>query len=166
MNDITQTPPYPSQDATNMTHETAITAPRRLDVATLAMLRRFIGPMQMTVIQIGMQGEERSYFIDTVIALGERIAAMPKTYETEGQGLQAVAHLHYFYGGFDWYITEKDAGDPNDTDPGAQHQAHGLARCGDQEMGYISIVELIRNRVEIDLHFKPVTLAALLEKHA
>ena len=91
MNPSTHTLPHPSQDATDMTHETATTAPRKLDVATLAMLRRFIGPMQMTVIQIGMQGEERSYFIDTMIALGERIAAMPKTYETEGQGLQAVA---------------------------------------------------------------------------
>lgn len=149
---------------------TQTTATRTLTVETLVMLRRFIGPVQMAAMQIGMQGEERAFFIDKLVELGERIAAMPKTYETDGQGAQAVAHLHYFKGGADWYITERDMGDTADAEPGAQHQAHGLAfifpedDCG--ELGYISIVELMRHRVELDLHFVPRTLAEVREARA
>lgn len=144
--------------------------PRRLSVETLAMLRRFIGPEQMAVMQSGMQGEERAFFIDKLAELGERIEAMPKTYETEGQGQQAMAHLHYFKGNGDWYITERDMGDGGDSVPGAQHQAHGLAFIfaddPDGEQGYISIVELLRHRVELDLHFAPRTLATVRQERS
>jgi hypothetical protein len=36
---------------------------------------------------------------------------MPQTGETDGQGDKAVAHLHYFMGQFDFWITERDIGD-------------------------------------------------------
>lgn len=66
---------------------------------------------------------------------------MPKTYEQDGKGDQATAHLHYFLNGSDWYITEKD------MDGGIQ-QAYGYAILnGDDEcaeVGYISIEELTR----------------------
>jgi hypothetical protein len=149
---------------------TPASAPRRLTVETLSMLRRFIGPVQMASIQLGMQGDERAFFIDKMTELAERIAAMPETYATEGQGDQAIAHLHYFRASGDWYITERDRGDADDTDPGAQHQAHGLAFLfsddPDGEQGYISIVELMRHNVELDLHFAPRTLAAVREARA
>jgi hypothetical protein len=91
----------PIQEKASMTADTATHACRMLDAATLAMLRRFIGAQQMAAIHIGMLGEERAYFIDKLIEIAERIAAMPSTYGTEGQGMQAVAHLHYFVAGFD-----------------------------------------------------------------
>ncbi|MBS0174307.1 MAG: hypothetical protein JSR64_09760 [Nitrospira sp.] len=137
-------------------------ASRRLTAETLANMRRFIGPVQMAVLQLAMRGEEKRFFIDKLAELAARIDGMPKTYETDGQGDQAVAHLHYFKNGADWYITEKDMGAADDEVPGAQHQAHGLAFIfsDDQhgEHGYISIVELLSHRVELDLHFVPRTL--------
>jgi hypothetical protein len=147
---------------------TKTTTTRRLTIETLAMLRLFIGPEQMAIVQSGMQGEERDFFIDKLAELGELIAGMPQTYGTEGQGGQAIAHLHYFKGNGDWYITERDIGDANDSDPGAQHQAHGLAflfaEDPDGEQGYISLVKLMRHGVELDLHFAPRTLAAVRQE--
>jgi hypothetical protein len=57
-------------------------------------------------------------------------------------------------------------GAPNDADPGAQHQAHGLACFHEAEVGYISIVELLRSRAELDLHWTPCTLACVQEARA
>ena len=130
-----------------------------LDAATLAALRRFIGSAQMAVIQYAVRGEEGAFFVGKMIEYAERIATMPKTYETDGHGDQAIAHLHYFTGGCDWYITETDCGDE-------QHQAFGLACIHEDELGYISIVELLRCRAELDLHFTPTTLATIRQKRA
>ena len=87
------------------------------------------------------------------------IDTMPKTYEQDGLGDQAIASLHYFLGGCDWYITEKDAEAPDSL---GQHQAFGWADLGGGgELGYISLVELLANGAELDFHFRPCTLAAL-----
>jgi hypothetical protein len=88
---------------------------------------------------------------------------MPKSYETDGQGDKAIAHLHYFAGGSDFYITEKDKGDGRDEVPGQQHQAFGLSDVfGDGgELGYVSIAELIQHKVELDLYWTPRTLAEI-----
>src|SRR3989442_851268 len=77
-----------------------------------------------------------------------------KTHDKHSKGDAAIVYLHYFNGSMDWYITEKD------MEAGGQHQAFGLADFGDGgELGYISIVELIRNHVELDLYWTPCTLA-------
>ncbi len=78
---------------------------------------------------------------------------MPKTYEQDGKGDDAVVYLHYFRGDMDWYITEKDM-------EAEQHQAFGLADLGMgfPELGYINISELIDNNVELDLYWEPKTL--------
>ena len=95
---------------------------------------------------------------------GERIATMPKTYEQEGKEDQAIVSLHYFRGNQDWYITEKDMETPEE--PG-QHQAFGMTDLGHGgELGYISIVELVAHGVELDLYFKPRTLAEIRAKKA
>lgn len=44
-------------------------------------------------------------------------------YEQDGKGEEAIVTLHYFRGGMDWFITEKDM-EPE------QHQAFGLADLG------------------------------------
>lgn len=125
-------------------------------VAALTRLRRFMGAVQINILANGLRGEESAYFLDKLRELNARIDAMPKTYETDGAGDAAIAHLHYFVGGCDWYITERDC-------EAVQHQAFGLARLhgGEPELGYISIVELQRVGAELDWHFEPVPLAVV-----
>ena len=116
-------------------------------------MRGFIPPTQLSTMGTLCRGEEGDHFRSKFIEYAERVASMPKTYEQDGMGDDAVAHLHYFTGGCDWYITEKDM-------EAEQHQAFGLANLGyGGELGYISLVELLACRgVELDLYFKPKTL--------
>lgn len=121
-------------------------------------LKHFISKEQLSVIREACKGEEGEYFRDMLKRLESTIEAMPKPYETEGQGDQAKAILHYFLGGSDWYITERDSSEE-------QEQAFGFACLnGDTwnaEMGYISIRELIELGVEFDLYYKPETIAEI-----
>ncbi len=101
-------------------------------------------------------GEEGEFFTEKLAELITLISNMPKIYEQDGKGDEAIVTLHYFRGNADWYITEKDsvAGEP-------QLQAFGFADLGDPqnaELGYISIDDLIKNKVELDLYFTPRTL--------
>ena len=82
---------------------------------------------------------------------------MPQTYEQDGKGDRAIVYLHYFYGGMDWYITEKDA----NQDGEGQRQAFGLVNLGyGAELGYINLAELCAQpRIELDLYWAPRPLA-------
>lgn len=136
-----------------------MTATKMDAVNALRELRSFISNSQLSAMASGMRGEEKQYFFDKAVELAATISTMPKTYEQDGKGDQSIAYLHYFHGNMDWYITEKDMGSPDDTEPG-QHQAFGLADIGfGSELGYISIAELIENGIELDFHFKPRTIA-------
>jgi hypothetical protein len=135
------------------------------------ILHGFIGAEQLHCIRLGARGEEKDYFISLMSDLARRVADMPKTYGQDGKGKETIAYLHYFTAGCDWYITEKDcevsadsAGEKS-ASPG-QHQAFGLADLGQgyPEMGYISIVEILENRGELDLHWEPKTLAEIGKK--
>lgn len=133
-------------------------ATKRDAVTALHTLRRFIGNIQLSVIGDGCRGEEKQYFFDKLVEMAGVVTRMPKTYETDGEGDNAVAYLHYFSSNCDWFITEKD----EDSDGEGQIQAFGLADLGyGGELGYISIAELIALNVELDLHFKPSTLAQI-----
>lgn len=114
-------------------------------------LGRFIGPAQLSTLGNACRGEEREWFKAKLIELAEIVTTMPKTYETNGQGDNAIVYLHYFNASGDWYIIERDM----EID---QLQAYGLADLGCPETGYISIEELIDNGVELDLHFEPKPL--------
>ena len=132
-------------------------------VAAIPTLRQFIGRSQLSALGDACRGEERQWFKNRLVALAGQIANMPQTYAQEGLGDNAIAHLHYFKGSGDWYITEKDS-DPVNESGGhdGQIQAFGLADLGyGAELGYISIAELIANGAELDLHFTPQTLAQL-----
>lgn len=119
-------------------------------------LREFMPSSQIRVIANAMRGEEGQFFINRACELAELIKNMPKTYEQDGKGYQAIAYLHYFRGNMDWYITEKDVGSPEDK---RQIQAFGLADLGyGGELGYISIVELLENQIELDMYFTPTPL--------
>ena len=126
-------------------------------------LRPFMSRAQLSTIRSLAKGEEGDWFVARMVELAALIATMPKTYEQDGKGDQATAYLHYFRGNQDWYITERDI----DQDGEGQIQAFGLANLGyGGELGYISIAEVIKAGVELDLHFKPTTLAAINAKGA
>ncbi len=119
-------------------------------------LKEFITPNQLRVMRLMESGEEGEFFTEKLAELITLISNMPKIYEQDGKGDEAIVTLHYFRGNADWYITEKDsvAGEP-------QLQAFGFADLGDPqnaELGYISIDDLIKNKVELDLYFTPRTL--------
>jgi len=124
-------------------------------------LKPFISKRQLAAITSTFHGEEKQYFFDKVVKLAALIADMPKTCQQDGKGDAAIVHLHYFNGGMDWYILEKDAGSDDDhpLDKDKQFQAFGFANLGHGgELGYISIDELIEHSIEIDLYFEPKTL--------
>lgn len=123
-------------------------------------LRGWLPSMQLSVLGSNCRGEVGEDFRDMMVELVAKLEAMPKTYEQDGKAEAAVAHLHYFSGGCDWYITEKDMGCAGDAPEDFQIQAFGLADFGyGPELGYISIAELIQNNVEMDLYWTPKTVA-------
>ncbi len=117
-------------------------------------LKDFVSVPQLSVMVSNCAGEEGEYFKDKINEMASLVNNMPKVYEQDGMGDEAVVSLHYFLGTFDWFITEKDseAGEK-------QYQAFGFADMGCPELGYISIEEIISNGGELDLHFEPRTLA-------
>lgn len=133
-----------------------------IDTAS-ADLKPFMSVAQLSVVRQAAHGEEKVWFITRMVEIAALIHAMPETYAQDGMGDQAVAHLHYFKGSCDWWITGKDSDPVNDAGGhDGQIQAFGLADLGyGGELGYISIAELIAAGVELDLHFKPCTLASL-----
>jgi len=124
-------------------------------ISNIKTLQKFISPRQLEILTICLRGEEKEGFIETVERLANIINTMPKTYEQDGKGNQAIVYLHYFQGGMDWHITEKDIEED-------QIQAFGRVDLGNgPELGYISIEELKENNIELDFYFTPKTLAEL-----
>ena len=121
----------------------------------------FLSSDQLECLVELTRGEEGDFFSQKIIDLKQQIDSMPKTYEQGGLGDFAVAHLHYFFNGSHWYITEKDI-------EGGVHQATAYAILGGDdemaELGYVSIDELTRYGVQLDLHFKPCSLIEIKGK--
>ena len=129
----------------------------KLQAATaLHQMKGFMGRSQLATLDAGVWSEERQYFYDKLVEMANLITTMPVTYQTDGQGMDAIVQLHYFTAGADWYITERDCEDE-------QLQAFGKADIfGDGgELGYISIVELLEVGAELDLHWTQKTLAQI-----
>lgn len=126
------------------------------------VLKPFVGIIQRTIVDNNVLGEEGQFFIDKFVELAALVEAMPHTRQTDGQGKAAIAHLHYFGGSFDAYVTEKDMGDPDDAAETGQIQAFGLRGFnGDLSLGYINIQELIDNGIEVDFYWTPKPLAEI-----
>lgn len=134
-------------------------AGRKEFVDAMTFLAPFLSKQQFSAMKHGAVGEESQFFTDKAVELADTIRTMPETYGQDGKGDVAVAYLHYFKGGADWYITEKDK-------DGGVLQAFGLADLfGDGgELGYISIEELTRNGAELDFHWTPKTLSQIRGK--
>lgn len=127
----------------------------------LSAIQPFFSKSQLFVIKHACQGEEGGFFMQKVIDIEKLIASMPVTYEQDGAGDDAMVYLHYFRGGSEWYITEKDV-------LGGVAQAFGYAVLnGDMvfaELGYISIAELTDCNVEFDLYFSPEKLGVIKQQ--
>ena len=129
-------------------------------------LALWVGPAQRRVMLDLARGEEGAFFTEAAERLANTITRMPKTYEQNGRGDEAIAYLHYFTAGADFYITEKDSGSAEDQPEDFQTQAFGLVRMfGEWELGYVCLPEILRAGAELDLYFEPSTLAALKAQH-
>lgn len=132
-------------------------------VAALTAIRPFMAQSQLSALGDALRGEEKEFFMLRMISLSQQLEAMPKTYETDGQGDAAIVQLHYFSGSSDWYITERDVN-------AGQRQAFGYVVLDGYddfaELGYVSIAELIQHGVELDLHFEPRALAEIKAQRA
>lgn len=126
--------------------------------AKLEYLRDFMSLSQYKVVK----GAGKTEFSDIVDRLYALITKMPKTYEQDGAGNDAVVSLHYFAASSDWWITEKDMEGVGTV------QAFGFACLNNDwqnaELGYIGLDQLLAtNRVELDFHFDPVSLGKIRE---
>lgn len=131
-----------------------------VSVEQIAALRKWMPAGQIDALMSLLRSEEREAGIEILNSLSETIATMPKLYETEDtQTEDKIVYLHYFRGGSDFYIVEKD------TEP-VQHQAFGYSILnGDlinAEWGYISIVDLIQNNIELDFHWQQRTFKEVM----
>lgn len=117
------------------------------------LLEFMSGRQLMAIIDYTQTGEDAKHYTRIAAEMVKTIVTMPETYDQDGKGDDAIVYLHYFLGGNDWYITEKDC----DPDGDGQIQAFGLANLwgGYPELGYISIKELIDANVELDLYWHP-----------
>lgn len=121
-------------------------------------LNQFVNRNQLQVMRDLCKGEEGEHFTGIITELKNTIAAMPATYDTDGQGDDAKAYLHYFTGSSDWWILERDCEQE-------QLQAFGFVCWNgwkdDAELGYISIDKLIKHGAELDLYWHPKPLAEI-----
>ena len=91
----------------------------------------------------------------------EIIKKLPKLYEQDGKGLNAIAYIKFFTpdSNWSWYVTEFDGID----------LFFGLVDGFEKELGYFSLSELENVRgplglkIEIDLYFEPTTLEELIK---
>lgn len=124
-------------------------------------IQDFIPAAQLRLIRQLQQGEEKEFFLEKEKEIQGVIDSMPKTYEQDGLGREAIVHLHYFGGCYDAWITEKDIDGPD-----GQLQAFGYASFGgksEAECGYISIKELLKQPgIELDLYWTPKTVKEVL----
>lgn len=127
----------------------------------LQKLSGFIGENQLRAMadcckSVGKRFFE-DFFRDRLGKLAWFVTMMPATSETYEHGDEAVAWLHYFTDGADWFITHRDF-------EVRQLQAFGKADLfgdGGGELGCISIEELLAIGAEIDLHWTPKKLVEI-----
>jgi len=108
--------------------------------------------------------EQGRQFIPNKPLLTEEIRKkLPKLYECEDQGLNALAQVKFFTpdSNWTWYASEFDGTDI----------FFGLVSGLEVELGYFSLSELQSVRgplglpIERDLYYVPKTLQELMEKH-
>lgn len=123
-------------------------------------LRKVMSDPQIACLISGMKGEEGEHFKELISKVEQIVANCPVTYETDGQGDDAICQMHYFRGNSDAYIVELDVAGPPHT------QAYGLMRLngGYPELGYIDLDVLIRYGFELDLYYTQQTVGEIKRK--
>jgi hypothetical protein len=119
----------------------------------LARLKSFVSDSQIQVLKQMSKGPEHESATEIINRLIDTFDTMKETYQTEDiPESDKIVSLHYFLGGSDWYIVEKDV-------LPEQYQSFGYARLSGMEdlaeWGYISLQELIDNNVELDFYWRP-----------
>ena len=67
-------------------------------------LQNFISKPQYQILtNLAQNTDESLYFKDKLSDIKNTISTMPQTYETDEQGYDAIAYLHYFKSGADLY---------------------------------------------------------------
>jgi hypothetical protein len=112
---------------------------------------------QEHVVMMGLRGEEKEYFHAKVTELKTTWRTMPRLREQDGKGDAAIAYLHYFYGGSDWWITER--GESLDDNAFGFVCLNGEIEFA--ELGYISLADIATHGAELDFHFAPTTIRAI-----
>ncbi len=117
-------------------------------------LRDFMPVSELATLRAMVkESEEKEGIIKIVENIKQLIAKTPELYSTEEQD-NPIAMLHYFGGCYDAYITER----------GPNGEAFGWVSLGYEfEAGYINILELIQNGIELDLYFKPTPIQDLIK---
>src|ERR1035437_8579296 len=133
--------------------------PERSITIMKSILQKFVSVSQLQALREACSGEEGRFFEEKLAEVARTIDTMPVTYQQDGKGDAAQVYLHYFSGGSDWWITEKDK-------DGGVEQAFGLASINgyDPELGYISIEELVSLGVELDLYWTQKTVGEIRQE--
>ena len=122
------------------------------------ILARYMGWPQWSSLQSLMEGgEEAAFFREIATSLSRCIADMP---EIGAHDESEMVFLHYFLGGSDVWVLEKDA------DGGAERVFAFALLNGDArmaELGYVDLSHLILTGFELDFHFSPKPLAEVRE---
>ncbi|MFK5950604.1 MAG: hypothetical protein QM500_17770 [Methylococcales bacterium] len=129
-------------------------ATRSNALQALSILEGFMNPSQLGAIKQNFTGSEQQFFFDKAVELADRIKNMPVTYDQASKGDKAIAYLHYFQGGVDHYIYEKDS---EDEQLQASAATHGFVF----ELGYLSLVDELKKGFELDMHFSPTSIGDL-----
>jgi|GEM_PF-3481801 len=141
---------------------------RDFGLAELKKIEPFITPMQLRMLRSMMGGDDAQGIIEQIQRLTRQLRKAPLTRGQEGTE-DPIVHVHYFYAGCDWWITELDVGHPEDEPGDFQSQMFGFVCLGDPlcaELGYISLPELKSggHPIEIDLHWEPTPLSVIRKR--
>lgn len=129
--------------------------------ANIGILKGFFPKDQYSTISSLMSGEDGLFFQSKLIELLSITANIPTDYATDGMGDKAPVALHYFKGGADVYIIELESKGKSD---GISFGFVDLGYGG--ELGSVSIHEITKAGMELDLHWDPkTTLAEVRQKH-
>ena len=137
-------------------------SPNRKEIKdALASLKPFIPSNQLRCTKTLMHGEEGEFYQNKILELAAIVKSMPVTYEQDGKGDEAIAHLRYFGANFECYVTEKDMEEEQ-----VQMFGYSSWNGAEPEIGYIDLPEIIKHPLmNIDYHFTPTTIGQILSKH-
>jgi hypothetical protein len=108
-----------------------------------------------------MEIDDATEIMDMLSNVVKAYEDIPSLYKEEGKGYNAVAYLHYFVGGVDWWVTEYDK---------STGEMFGLSNLNNEwNLGYFNVSFFKNNdlsplqKPELDFYFKYQTINEILE---